>query len=246
MKQAARQHPKKRTIVQYIKQHDIQFRFSSWFVILLSLFVAAAVLFAKVAREVQEKETLLWDRQVLTSVHSGANHFLDVGMPILTDIGAPLIVCVLALVTAGLFVYKNEYRRACIILFNVSGALVLDIVFKSIFMRDRPDLWMQLVHETGHSFPSAHATVAVALSLAVCVALWDSRWRWWAVSAMGIYSLFVSYSRLYLGVHYPTDIIAGWLVALGWVTLLSLLFYSTVGRAFSRRLEQYQKPLIRK
>ena len=105
----------------------------------------------------------------------------------------------------------------------MAGATVMNQVLKYIFERARPQLWEQLVHETSYSFPSGHAMVSAALGLAVVAALWNSRWRWWAVGVATVYILFVGFSRLYLGVHYPTDVLGGWLVSAAWVTAVALV-----------------------
>jgi len=92
------------------------------------------------------------------------------------------------------------------------------------------------VHEAGYSFPSGHAMASAALGLALAVALWNSRWRWWGLVFAVVYIAFVGYSRLYLGVHYPTDILAGWLVSGVWVLAIALLIRSKLGHQALRNL----------
>ncbi len=186
-----------------------QVKFSLTLVAAYVLFALFAMGFVRLAWEVREQETLRIDQQVLMTVNGWSNNFLDSFMPIATDIGGMVGVIVLTVVFVSMFIYKNEYRRALLIITSVAGATAINLVIKSMFERARPDLWTHLVHEAGYSFPSGHAMASSALGLAIMVALWNSRWRWWGAGFAGCYILFVGFSRLYLGVHYPTDVLAG-------------------------------------
>ncbi len=213
-----------------------QVQFSLSLLAVFVLFAACAIGFVKLAFEVREKETLQFDQQVLMTINSWSNHFLDAFFPIATDIGGAVGVIILTVIVMALLAYKNEYRRALLIITSVAGATVLNVILKSLFERQRPDLWVQLVHESGFSFPSGHAMASAALGLAIVVALWNSRWRWWCAGFAAFYILFVGFSRLYLGVHYPSDILAGWLVSGAWVLAVALLMRSKFGHRALRGL----------
>lgn len=210
---------------------------SAGVVTLFAVIAVLAMLFVKLAIEVRENETNLFDDAVLKSIHAFASPLLDQFVPVLTNIGGFFVVSGLTVALLGLFVYKKEYYRAAHIALCMAGAAALNLILKSVFERARPDLWDKLVHESSYSFPSGHSMMSAALGLAIIVALWNSRWRWWAVWFGVIYIPLVGFTRLYLGVHYPTDVIGGWLVSGTWVMTVTLLMRSKYAHQALKRLQ---------
>jgi undecaprenyl-diphosphatase len=80
-----------------------------------------------------------------------------------------------------------------------------------------------LAHETSPSYPSGHALVSAAFALALVIIARETRWRWRVGAAASAYVLAVGFSRLYLGVHYPSDVLAGWCLAVAWAATASIL-----------------------
>ena len=197
-----------------------------------------AMAFVRLAGEVREQETLPFDSSVLMYLNTHSTHFLDGVLPIATDIGGAIGVGALTLLFGGIFIYRREYTRVAILMIAVIGVAALNLILKAVFMRPRPDLWLQLVHETGYSFPSGHAMMSAGFGIALAIILWRSRWRWWGIGFATSYILFVGFSRLYLGVHYPTDIIAGWFVSTAWVLVTVLVVQSRIGQHVFRRFAQ--------
>jgi undecaprenyl-diphosphatase len=103
--------------------------------------------------------------------------------------------------------------------------VTLNLLLKELFGRDRPTLWETLVTEHGFSFPSGHAMASSALGFSIMVTLWNTRFRVPACIVAGFYIVLVGFSRLYLGVHYPTDVLAGWVLSGTWVILMLYVFY---------------------
>ena len=93
---------------------------------------------------------------------------------------------------------------------------MLNLAAKHYFARARPDLWLSLAPETTFSFPSGHAMGSMTLAAVVTALAWNTRWRWPACLAAIAFALLVGMSRVYLGVHFPSDILAGWSAALAW------------------------------
>lgn len=221
------------TVTNVQKKH---IAFTTRVIIAFVIIAIAAISFVKLASEVREKDTLPFDQHVLMFFRDHSTSFLDAVIPVVTDVGGVIGVGSLTIIFVVLFAYKKEYARMMLILVGVLGAVALNLILKSIFMRDRPDLWTQLVHETGYSFPSGHTMSSAGFALALIVAMGHSRWRWWAVVAGGIYMAFVGFTRMYLGVHYPTDVMAGWLVPAAWILTLALLTYSSFSKQLFSRL----------
>lgn len=194
-----------------------------------AIFVLCTILFVQVADEVREEDTLALDAAVLNAIHSYSNLFLDVVMPVATDVGGVIGVVAITTVSCALLMYRNQRRRALVLGVCVAGAAILNLLLKAIFERARPELWERLIYETGFSFPSGHAMASAALGIGLVLVLWGSRWRWRVAIAAAAYVLFVGFSRMYLGVHYPSDIVAGWLVSGAWVMVVGLMFRSRLG-----------------
>lgn len=205
------------------------------------LFVIAALLswgFAELASEVREGETRQFDEAVLNGIHALTTPTLDTMIPLLTHLGGFVVVGLLTLVALFVCILKKEYYRALYMALCMGGAAALNVFLKSMFERARPDLWEKLVHESSYSFPSGHSMMSAALGIAIIVVLWETRWRWWAVGLSALYIPLIGFTRMYLGVHYPTDVVGGWLIGGAWVMTMTLLLRSKLAHQALKDIDQ--------
>lgn len=192
-----------------------------------AVFLIGSVGFIALADEVRDGETQQVDEAVLQSINAQSSPFLDTFFIVTTQLGGVAGIIIITLGLIAILGIRKSYRKATLLAASVAGAAALNIAFKYIFERARPDLWEQLVIETSFSFPSGHAMASSALAFAVMVIAWNTRYRWFAIAGGGLFVLVVGVSRLYLGVHYPTDIVAGWLLSAAWVAAVTgVLFYA--------------------
>lgn len=183
-----------------------------------ALFIVLVSLFGLLADEVIEGDTLPYDEAVLQWVRSTASPTLDTLFVVGTDIGGVIGVAVIGLLLASYFTYKKRWNKLLFVAFSLIGAVLLNVLLKFIFVRDRPDLWVHLVEENSYSFPSGHAMASSAFAVMLGLLGWRTTFRWWIIAGAAIFAFFIGYSRLYLGVHYPSDVLAGWLVSAAWVS----------------------------
>ena len=132
--------------------------------------------------------------------------------------------------TAAVLIYLGKIRaprRLRAFAASIAGAVVWVQVFKQLFHRDRPGLFEPLAHAIGYSFPSGHSAMSAAFFGSVAgLAATSARRRRAAAAylAGGLGTvLVVGFSRIALGVHWPTDVLAGWAVGFGWVSLVFAL-----------------------
>lgn len=195
-------------------------------VLIIGLAAAAGALFgfAKLAESVLEGDTLWLDRRILLWIDSIARPWLDVAALEITSLGSPVVVATLVLV-AGAFLWLARRRAHALLLWiGAAGGVVLSQTLKLAFERPRPRVFEWRVHHVGsYSFPSGHATTSMIIyaMLAYVILELDPPQpvkRLTVALAVVIITL-VGLSRLYLGVHYPTDILAGYAVGFAWATL---------------------------
>lgn len=196
----------------------------TWLRIALSfaLVVVPILVFAELAEEVSQRDTLAFDESVLLAINGYQSPLLDTLAVMVTQLGG--IKGVAVIVAAGaLLLWAHAHRaRAVFLVLSVAGAGLLNMLLKTLFQRDRPELWQRIVTENSFSFPSGHAMASSALAFSVIVIFWPTKYRWIVVAGAIAYMVGIGLTRLYLGVHYPTDIIAGWIVSGVWVTAVTI------------------------
>lgn len=195
------------------------------------LFWVPGVIFLALADEVRDKEPLPGDVSVLTTLNSFANDWLTSFFTVITSLGSSVFVVAGVTLAVATMWYIGRRKDAVFLLFAAGGTAVINILFKLFFARDRPDIFQHLVVENGYSFPSGHAMISMSLALAVIVLAWRTKHRAAALVIGSLYVLLVGISRLYLGVHYPSDIIGGWCVSILWV----LSLYHALARFSAQR-----------
>jgi undecaprenyl-diphosphatase len=195
----------------------------------LLLSLGVIVLFAQIVDEVViEGESRRFDETVLLWINAHSPGWLDEPMRLITALGYYWVVLPLLGLAVYAFYRKGARISAALLLVAAIGSSVLTDVLKSVFQRARPELFDSGYTTSGYSFPSGHATLAVGFygTLTLLIA-WRLRgfWRWTVVVAGVVFVLLIGFSRLYLGVHYPTDVIAGFLAAPLWVSTIGISYF---------------------
>ena len=163
------------------------------------------------------------DRMVAVALNERAYPLFTKGMKVVTFFGGAVWLTAVTVTGVAILTWKKMWRDALVLLTSVVGASVLVTVLKVLVQRPRPDFIVPLVHAGGYSFPSGHATTSTALYLALglLAAGWVKRWEtriYILLGSLAVIAL-IGFSRLYLGVHYVSDVLAGFAVGAFWVTL---------------------------
>lgn len=193
---------------------------------------ACAAVAAVVAREVLEGETRRVDAAVLHAIHAHTTPALHAAATFASFMGGPGVVVVALALVVFLFV-RDERRTAAIFAVGIVVAQLLDMLLKELFDRVRPALWLHQ-RVLGESFPSGHALAATVIYGLVAWTLARRYPRYAApigvVAAVVVVA--IALSRLVLGVHWPTDVVAG--VAIGYLCLSALVALTTRSSARAR------------
>ena len=194
---------------------------------LMSGFLVCAVvvfLFGFLAREVfRTTDTRAFDREVTLAVRELQSPSNDRIGRIVTFFGSHIFILPATLLITILLRLKGHWVSALLFAGSVAGGFALNALLKIAFARQRPDLWPALVAEITYSFPSGHATMATVFfgGLAAVVLRLSSRpvVRRLALVLATTAILMIAASRVYLGAHWTTDVTAGILLGLFWVSV---------------------------
>ena len=188
--------------------------------------VGSLFLFAWLADEVLEGDTIQFDKAIRANVHQYASPWLTFLMRIITMLGSPRFLIASGICVTIAFLIAG-WRRA-VILFAITflGGVSLTETLKLSFRRVRPVPFFDTLLPMSYSFPSGHALWAFCF-YGVIAALISARIQSrilrvtiWALTTLLV--LLIGLSRIYLGVHYPSDVIAGYAAALIWVLAVAL------------------------
>lgn len=157
------------------------------------------------------------DTQILLAINRWSSPLLDQVMLFVTIFGGVPIVLLAVFVAMIVLCYLQRWRAAIFVAGGVGGALLITLLLKIMFARIRPELWDLITSEYTYSFPSVHATLSSALASCAVMLSRHTKWRRHISVVAVIYVISIGFSRLYLGVHYPTDVLGGWIVAVLWV-----------------------------
>ena len=206
--------------LRFLRNH--LWRIALWFFCLLLPLWA----FAALVGEMHEKEVFAFDAPILNWLHGLATPGLNHVFVLISGAGYRWGVLPFdAIILVFLGVHKR-FRDGLFFGIAVVGSAVLNIVAKNHYARLRPDLWLSIMPESTYSFPSGHAMGSMTLAMAVVLLYWSTRARLPVLVVSVIFVLLVGISRVYLGVHYPSDILAGWTAAMAW----TFAMYSLVDR----------------
>jgi len=167
-------------------------------------------------------------------------------MKFITHMGDPVVVFAICLV---LFIIPYTRRKFVIpVAIAVSISAVLNFILKNIFARPRPDI-LRLINETDYSFPSGHAMINMALYAMIVILTIKYAKSKFTKSVVTIYCIGITFliglSRIYLGVHYTTDILGGWCFGLI-ISICVYVFWSKNGIAVNNRIKEKIQKWVKK
>jgi len=214
-----------------------QVREQGWWVLGAVLLIGGALQgFAELADEVEDGETHAFDRAVMLALRDPGDPANPLGPSWveflardLTALGGTAVLVLLTLAALGFLLLSRRWGAAVFLTLSMIGGTVLSSALKSIFDRPRPDLVPHAVEVSSASFPSGHAMLsAVAyLTLGALIAevMPQPRFRIYLLLWAVFLTLLVGTTRVYLGVHWPTDVLAGWCIGAAWALLCASVAY---------------------
>lgn len=148
-----------------------------------------------------------------------ANPALDRGMAAITWLAQGEVTIPLLIVVGGILIYRDEAIAALVLAIGLGGSWLLNGIFKSFFKRARPDLWESSKRPMDYSFPSGHSMSAISFYglLAASFTAFFSVPLGITAAVATVVTLGVGFSRMYLGVHWPTDVLSGWVAGGIWL-----------------------------
>lgn len=210
----------------------------------LGAFVALLFLFSAISDAALDDDdpALALDVVVLRAMRSDeagldpiGPYWLERAVADLSALGSGAIISVIVVITVALLLLVRRRLLAYLFAGASLGAWGIMALLKEVFGRPRPDIITPSGMAAGHSFPSGHALIATAvfvlLGMLLSRVLEPKRLRWSVILIAAVLALLVGLTRVYLGVHFPTDVLAGWTAGLAWASLCgaSFLFLESRG-----------------
>lgn len=222
-------------VVEWLGGHELA--------VILGLLVVAAGTwgFIALAGEVVEGDTRRFDERLIRALRRPDDPATPIGPPWMEEVGrditalggVPLIVLITGAV-AGFLALDRKYGALWFVLGATSSGFAVSAALKALFRRPRPEVVPHLMRAYQSSFPSGHSMISAVVYLTLGVLLVGlvhrRRLKFYFLATAVLLTLLVGVSRVYMGVHYPTDVLAGWTAGLVWATLCWL-----VQRALQRR-----------
>ena len=188
--------------------------------------VGASFLFAWLAGEVLEGDAKTFDETVRVFVHGFASESFTTLMRFITMLGSTLFLSLLCISVFVIFIIKNWKRAAVLLMTAAAGAVILNFVLKVSFGRTRPVPFFDTPLPDSYSFPSGHALYAACcygvLAWLVASRIQNKSLRILIWSFAVLLAFLIGLSRIYLGVHYPSDVIAGFVAGIVWTLTIVL------------------------
>lgn len=196
-----------------------------FFILAFSLFI-----FYQAADEVSEGEYQDLETRMLYSFRDPADlskplgpEWLSIAMRDITALGGEAILALVTVFIIGFLYMKGDKRSVYYIIAATVGGALIGLSLKAFFFRERPDITLHMMPVTSKSFPSGHSmmSAAVYLSLAALLARVQKGYklRIYIIGGALLLSFLIGISRIYLGVHYPSDVLAGWSAGLAWAVI---------------------------
>lgn len=185
---------------------------------------------AEIADEVQDGESFAFDQWTLLLLRTPGDTDSPIGPPWLqhvalelTTLGGTTVLAVVVLVGVGYLMVRGSYAAAFALAVAAIAGQIMSSLLKIGFGRQRPDIVAHLTDVHTLSFPSGHATMAAVVWLTVGALLAQApgplRVRIYFLAAAAAATIIIGLTRIYLGVHYPTDVLAGWAAGAAWASL---------------------------
>lgn len=188
----------------------------------LAIIITGLIIFSELAEDLLEDELQSFDEAIIAVIQQTITDPMIQLATFTTHMGDAITIIVLAAIMIAFLLYKRRFALAIFIaVANLFGGL-FNWILKAIFARDRPTIEV-LIEQGGYSFPSGHAMGSMILygSLAMVIVLLADRLSVGiAYSVLTFFVIFfIGLSRVYLGVHYPSDVFAGFALGAAWLTI---------------------------
>ncbi|MHA6259086.1 phosphatase PAP2 family protein [Sporosarcina sp. CAU 1771] len=203
-----------------------------------SICIALGISFSYLAISISTPTIKRFDSTIISFVQALETPWLTSLLKFFTWIGsgfiAVLLACIVSLILFFVFQYKNQ---AALLLVGIAGTGLLNIILKLFFKRERPEIY-RLADASGYSFPSGHTMLAFSLYILLGFIVWRNvttrASRVLLVISIGMMITLIAGSRIYLGVHYPSDIAGGILASALWIVPLLVAYRTYIARKIDR------------
>lgn len=191
---------------------------------LLALLLALAGLwgFLEIADDVQDAETTHIDQWIFErlAIYDRASGFWQESGRDLTALGGTTVITLMVTSVTLFLLFKRQWKSSVFVVVAVLGGLGISLLLKDLYDRERPHLVVHQSHVMTSSFPSGHAANSAVAYLTMAILLSklveSPRMKAYIVGVGLLIPLLVGFSRVFVGVHWPTDVVAGWLIGLSW------------------------------
>ena len=203
--------------------------------VLVSLLLIAGGIwvFAEVADEVIEGESKHFDETILRWMRNPADLSQPLGPSWLasvardyTSLGSTAVITMTCVAAAGFLALRKKFGALVLVVVSIAGGAIVSTLLKQTFERPRPSLVPHLTEVTSLSFPSGHSMIAaityLTLGSLIARTTSDRRLKVYVLGFAALLTFIIGVTRVYLGVHYPTDVLAGWCAGISWALLCSL------------------------
>jgi len=150
-------------------------------------------------------------------------HWVDETVRDITALGGPAVLTFMIAIVTIYLLLRKKYKSALLVAVVTVGGLLISLLLKEIFLRERPDIVPALMVETSPSFPSGHSMLSAVIYLTLGSLLsrieTNPRVRVYIISIAILTAIMIGLTRIMLGVHFPTDVLVGWIVGFFWATL---------------------------